>query len=102
MLWLQLYITKTEYPTTDVNESNPIKINGTELLRTSFFKYRRLPSDNSLMVDVNSHVRADWSRWRSLMEVICDKNMPERLNSMIYGTAVRPVVRYGAKCWPAT
>ncbi|VDO96600.1 unnamed protein product [Heligmosomoides polygyrus] len=94
MFGLKLNVMKTEYFTTDVNESGSIKINGTELARTS--------ADGSLMVEVNSHVSAAWSKWRSLTGVLCDKNMSERLKSKIYKTVVRPVAMYGAECWPAT
>ncbi|VDP04564.1 unnamed protein product [Heligmosomoides polygyrus] len=46
--------------------------------------------------------REDWSKWRSLTGVLCDKKIPERLNSKIYRTAVRPVALYGATFWLAT
>ncbi|VDP11736.1 unnamed protein product [Heligmosomoides polygyrus] len=104
MFGLKLNVKKTEYFTTDVNESGSIKINGTELARTSVFKYlgSAIASDGSLMVEVNSRVSAAWSKWRSLTGVLCDKKMPERLKSKIYKTVVRPVAMYGAECWPAT
>uniref|UniRef100_A0A8L8KDJ5 G_PROTEIN_RECEP_F2_3 domain-containing protein n=1 Tax=Heligmosomoides polygyrus TaxID=6339 RepID=A0A8L8KDJ5_HELPZ len=53
---LKLNVKKTEYLTTDVNESCSIKINGTELARTSVFKYlgSAVASDDGLMVEVNS------------------------------------------------
>ncbi|VDP27447.1 unnamed protein product [Heligmosomoides polygyrus] len=38
---LKLNVKKTEYLTTDVNESGSIKINGIELARASMFKYLR-------------------------------------------------------------
>ncbi|VDO87416.1 unnamed protein product [Heligmosomoides polygyrus] len=53
---LKLNVKKTEYLTTDVNESGSIKINGTELARTSVFKYlgSAIASYSGLVVDVNS------------------------------------------------
>ncbi|VDO84713.1 unnamed protein product [Heligmosomoides polygyrus] len=99
---LKLNVKKTEYLTTDVNESGSIRINGTELARTSVFKYlgSAIASDGGLMVEVNSH--AAWSKWRSLTGLLCDRKIPERLNSKIYRTVVRSVAMYGAECWPAT
>ncbi|VDP05765.1 unnamed protein product [Heligmosomoides polygyrus] len=104
MFGLKLNVKKTEYSVTDLNESGSIKINCTKLARTSVFKYlgSAIASDGSLMVEVNSHVGAAWSKWRSLTGVLCDKKMPECLSSKIYKIVVRPVAMYGAECWPAT
>ncbi|VDO25035.1 unnamed protein product [Heligmosomoides polygyrus] len=57
---LKLNVKKIEYLTTDVNESGSIKINGTELARTSVFKHlgSAIPSDGGMMVEVNSCVSA--------------------------------------------
>ncbi|VDO60933.1 unnamed protein product [Heligmosomoides polygyrus] len=83
---LKLNVKKTEYLTTDVSESGSIKINGTELARTSVLKYlgSAIASDSSLMVEVNSRVSAAWSKWRSLTGVLCDRKIPEHLESKIY------------------
>ncbi|VDP00963.1 unnamed protein product [Heligmosomoides polygyrus] len=77
MFGLKLNVKKTEYLTTDVNESGSIRIDGTELARTSVFKY--LGSDGNLMVEVISRVSAAWCKWRSLTGVLCDRKIPERL-----------------------
>nr|CDJ85391.1 endonuclease-reverse transcriptase [Haemonchus contortus] len=37
-----------------------------------------------------------------MTDVLCDKNMPERLKSKIYRTVIRSVAIYGAEFWPAT
>ncbi|VDP14487.1 unnamed protein product [Heligmosomoides polygyrus] len=97
---LKLNVKKTEYLTTDVNESGSIKINGTELARTSVFKFLRsaIASDGGLTVEVNSRVSAAWSKWRSLTGVLCDRKIPEHLKSKIYRAVVRPVAMYGAEC----
>ncbi|VDP31243.1 unnamed protein product [Heligmosomoides polygyrus] len=101
---LRLNVKKTEYLTTDFTESSSIKVNGIELLRSSVFKYlgSAVASDGNLMTEVNSRVNAAWSKWRSLTGVLCDKKIPERFKSKIYRTVIRPVVMYGAQCWPAT
>ncbi|VDO91735.1 unnamed protein product [Heligmosomoides polygyrus] len=72
MFGLKLNVKKTEYLTTDVNESGSIKINGTELARTSLLKHLEsaIASDGGLMVEVNA--------------------------------TLRPVAMYGVECWPAT
>ncbi|VDO18685.1 unnamed protein product [Heligmosomoides polygyrus] len=103
MFGLKLNVKKTECLTTDVNESGSIKIEGTELARTSVSKYLgSIASDGGLMVEVNSRVSAAWSNWRSLTGVLCDRKIPERLKSKIYRAVVRPGAMYGAESWPAT
>ncbi|VDP28655.1 unnamed protein product [Heligmosomoides polygyrus] len=104
MFGLKLNVEKTEYLMTDVSESGSIKIDGTELARTSVFKYlgSAIGSDGNLMVEVNSRVSAAWSKWRSLTCVLCDEKIPKRLKSKIYRAFIRPVAMYGAECWPAT
>ena len=104
MFGLRLNVKKTEYLTTDSSEPGSIKINGTELTRTTTFKYlgSAIASDGSLGFETNSRVNAAWLKWRSMTGVLCDKNIPERLKSKIYRTVIRPVAIYGAECWPAT
>uniref|UniRef100_A0A7I4Y4S3 Reverse transcriptase domain-containing protein n=1 Tax=Haemonchus contortus TaxID=6289 RepID=A0A7I4Y4S3_HAECO len=101
---LRLNVKKTEYLTTDSSEPGSIKINGTELTRTTTFKYHgsALASDGSLGFETNSRVNAAWLKWRSMTGVLCDKNIPERLKSKIYRTVIRPVAIYGAECWLTT
>uniref|UniRef100_A0A183F2B7 Reverse transcriptase domain-containing protein n=1 Tax=Heligmosomoides polygyrus TaxID=6339 RepID=A0A183F2B7_HELPZ len=72
MFELKLNVKKTEYPTTDVNESGSIGLTFGPV------------------------------KWRSLTGVLCDRKIPERLEPKIYRTVVRPVAMYGAECWPAT
>nr|CDJ88969.1 endonuclease-reverse transcriptase [Haemonchus contortus] len=102
MFGLRLNVKKTEYFTSDSSEPGSIKINGTELTRTTTSKYlgSAIASDGSLGFETNPRVNAAWLKWRSMTGVLCDK--PERLKSEIYRTVIRPVAIYGAECWPAT
>ncbi|VDP22105.1 unnamed protein product [Heligmosomoides polygyrus] len=54
-LGLKLNVKKTEYMTTDEDESSSIKVNGIELPRTSVFKYlgSAIASDGGLLVEAN-------------------------------------------------
>ncbi|VDP56283.1 unnamed protein product [Heligmosomoides polygyrus] len=99
---LKLNVKKTEYLTTDVNGYGSIKINGTELSRVFSFMYlgSMITSDGSVKLEVNARVSTAWSKWRSLSEVLCDRTIPQRLKSKVYGTVVRPVATYGAEGWP--
>ncbi|XGW17548.1 hypothetical protein V3C99_002275 [Haemonchus contortus] len=60
MFGLRLNVKKTEYLTTDSSEPGSIKINGTELTRTTTFKYlgSAIASDGSLGFETNSRVNA--------------------------------------------
>uniref|UniRef100_W6NAY9 Endonuclease-reverse transcriptase n=1 Tax=Haemonchus contortus TaxID=6289 RepID=W6NAY9_HAECO len=102
MIGLRLNVKKTEYLTTDSSEPGSVKINGTELTRTTTFKFfgSAIASDGSLGLEMNSRVNAAWLKWRSMTGVLCDKNIPERLKSKIYRTVIRPIAVYGAECWP--
>ena len=42
----------------------------------------------------------DWQKWKSASGVLCDKRVPLGLKGKVYRTVVRPVVLYGAECWP--
>ncbi|VDO99872.1 unnamed protein product [Heligmosomoides polygyrus] len=92
MFGLKLNLMKTEYLTTDVNESGSIKINGTELARASVFKYlgSAIASDGGLVVEVNSRVSAAWSKWRSLTGVLCErKHLKWKIYSRAAGSKLR-------------
>ncbi|VDP34220.1 unnamed protein product [Heligmosomoides polygyrus] len=79
-------------------------MSGTALMRATHFKYLGsvIACDGSLTFEVNSRVRAAWSKWRSITGVKCAEKISDRLKSMIYRTEVRPIATYGAECWPAT
>nr|CDJ93393.1 endonuclease-reverse transcriptase HmRTE-e01 [Haemonchus contortus] len=66
MFGLMLNVKKTEYLTTDPSEPGSIKINGTELTRTTTFKYlgSAIASDGSLGFETSSRVNAEWLKWR--------------------------------------
>ncbi|VDO23226.1 unnamed protein product [Heligmosomoides polygyrus] len=97
---LKLNVRKTEYMTTDEDESSSIKVNGIELPHTSVFKYLGSAIASDTVYSLKP-IHA-WCKWRSLTGVLCDKGIPERLKSKIYRAVVRPVAIYGAECWPVT
>nr|CDJ83697.1 endonuclease-reverse transcriptase [Haemonchus contortus] len=94
----------SEHLTADSSEPGSIKINGTELTRTTTFKYlgSAIASDGSLGFETNSRVNAAWLKWRSMTGVLCDRKILERLKSKTYRTVIWPVAIYGAECWSAT
>ncbi|VDP50259.1 unnamed protein product [Heligmosomoides polygyrus] len=76
---LKLNFKKTEYLTTDVNEHGSIRINGIKLAQATSFKYlgSTITSDGSLKLEVNARGSAAWSKWRSLTGVLCDRTIPD-------------------------
>nr|CDJ83060.1 endonuclease-reverse transcriptase [Haemonchus contortus] len=99
MFEFRVNVKKTEYLTTDLAEPGSININGAELTRTTL-KYHgsAIAYEGSLVFETNSRVNAAWLKRRSKTGVLCDKNMPERLESKIYRTVIRLVAIYGAEC----
>ena len=49
-------------------------------------------------IDVNNRVKIAWSKWRETTGVMCDRNIPTKLNDKVYKTAIKPVMVYGAEC----
>ena len=39
-------------------------------------------------------------KWRQSFGVLCDKRVPQKLKGKFYRTTIRPVMLYGAECWP--
>jgi hypothetical protein len=64
------------------------------------FRYLRLmlQSVREIDEDVSHIIRAGWVKWRQASDVLCDKNVPNKLKDKFYKTAIRPVIMYGAEC----
>ncbi|EYC36135.1 hypothetical protein Y032_0930g3094 [Ancylostoma ceylanicum] len=90
--------------TTNLDELSTIQVDGNDLRRTDYFEYlgSTLSADGNPAHEVVARVNATWLKWRSLTEVLCDKNIPDRFKSKVYRAVVRSVALYGAECWPAT
>jgi hypothetical protein len=65
------------------------------------FRYLRLmlQSVRDIDEDVSHIIRAGWVKWRQASDILCDKNVPNKLKDKFYKTAIRPVIMYGAECW---
>ncbi|KAF3644195.1 60S ribosomal protein L10a [Capsicum annuum] len=50
--------------------------------------------------DVSKCIGAGWMKWRLASGALCDKKVPLKLKGKFYKVAVRPVMLYGAECWP--
>lgn len=51
-------------------------------------------------VDVRSHMKSTWCKWRELTGILCNKHMSSKLKSKVYKVIIRPGMPYGSECWP--
>lgn len=101
---LRLNTRKTEYLTTNTNDTGTININGTDLPRTENFKYLGsvLSADGELNNEITARINATWMKWRATTGIMCDRKMKDSIKSKIYRSVIRPIALYGAECWPIT
>ncbi|KAI8572619.1 hypothetical protein RHMOL_Rhmol01G0213400 [Rhododendron molle] len=59
-----------------------------------------ISSDGEIADDVTHRIQVGRLKWRSATDVLCDKRAPTKLKEKFYGTAIRPAMLYGTKCWP--
>ncbi|GJV63071.1 ataxia telangiectasia mutated family protein [Tanacetum coccineum] len=52
--------------------------------------------------DASNRIKATWLKWRATTRVLCDRNVPLKLNGKFYRVAIRPAMLYGLECWPIT
>ena len=61
-----------------------------------------ISKDGEIDEDVEHRIKSRWLKWRLAFGVLCDRRMPTRLKGRFYRTTIRPVMTYGAECWPIT
>ena len=101
---LRLNLKKTEYMECGPQSDGTITIDGSDLPKSTKFKYlgATLSADGDSAVDARARTSAAWLKWRQVTGVLCDRRIPKKLKSKIYKTVVRPVALYGCECWPVT
>ncbi|KAI0497209.1 hypothetical protein KFK09_020431 [Dendrobium nobile] len=57
-------------------------------------------SDGEIDGDIISRIQVGWLKWRNASGLLCDRNVPLELKGKFYKMVVRPVMLYGAECWP--
>ena len=59
-----------------------------------------LQRDGDIDEAVSYRIKVGWMKWWQASDVLCDKRVPQKLKGKFYRTAIRPVILYGAECWP--
>ena len=98
--------TKTEYMrcsfSTTRHEEEEVRLDGQVVPEKDTFRYlgSMLQKDGDIDEDVSHRIKAGWMKWRQASGVLCDRKVPQKLKGKFYRTAIRPVMLYGAECWP--
>jgi hypothetical protein len=50
--------------------------------------------------DLSHRIKSGWLKWRQASDVLCDPRVSLKLKGKFYRTVIRPVMLYGAECWP--
>ena len=68
---------------------------------SSHFKYLVfiIQKDGEINSDVNHKIQVDWLKWRSAIEILCNRNILLWLKGKFYQTAISPTLLYGTECW---
>ncbi|KAF3657721.1 putative pre-mRNA-processing factor 6-like [Capsicum annuum] len=59
-----------------------------------------IQGNDEIAEDISHRIRTGWMKWKLVSGVLCDKKVSPKLKSKFYRVAVRPVMLYGAECWP--
>nr|XP_009793044.1 PREDICTED: uncharacterized protein LOC104239970 [Nicotiana sylvestris] len=98
---------KTEYLECKFSEERheeevEVKIDTQVIPKRDSFKYLGsiIQGNREIAEDVTHRIGVGWMRWRLASGILYDKNVPPRLKGKFYIVVVRPVMLYGAECWP--
>ena len=63
------------------------------------FKYfgTTMESNGEHSREVKKRIQAEWSSWRRVSGVICNRRVPAKVKGKVYKTVVRPTMLYGLK-----
>jgi hypothetical protein len=92
---------KYDFSATTQKEGN-VRLNDQVVPKNDTFRYlgSMLQKNGDIDEDVSHRIKAGWLKWRQASDVLCDPRVPLKLKGKFYRTAIRPVILYGAECWP--
>jgi hypothetical protein len=87
---------------TTISEDGDVSLRGQVVPKKDHFRYlgSMLQRDGDIDEDVSHRIKPGWMKWRQASGVLCDKRVPQKLKGKFYRTTIRPVMLYGAECWP--
>jgi hypothetical protein len=64
------------------------------------FRYLRsmLQSDGEIDEDTNHRIKIGWVKWRQASDILCNKNVPNKLKSKFNMMVIRPTLMYDVEC----
>jgi hypothetical protein len=65
---------------------------------TFWYLRSMLQCEGEIDEDVSHIIRAEWVKWIQTSGVLCDKKVPNKLNSKFYRITIRPAMMYDAEC----
>jgi hypothetical protein len=97
---------KMEYMKCDFSattqEEGDVRLDGQMVPKKNIFRYlgSMLRKNGDIDEDVSHRIKADWLKWHQASGVLCDPRVPLKLKDKFYRSVIRPVMLYGAECWP--
>ena len=81
-----------------------VKIQDSTINRVTSYRYlgSQVAEDGGVETEIKARIQAGWNKWREVSGVLCDKRISRRVRGKVYASVVRPVLLYGAECWPVT
>jgi len=82
--------------------ASEVAIEGAIIRRVERFRYLGsiIQENGEIDEDINHRIKVGWQKLENASGVLCDRRIPLRLKGRIYHMVVRPVLLYGAECWP--
>jgi hypothetical protein len=84
------------------HEDVVVSLYGQVVAKKETFRYlgSMLQKDGDIDEDVRHRISAGWLKWCRASGVIYDKKVPQKLKGKFYRMTIRPMMLYGAECWP--
>ncbi|KAG2651069.1 hypothetical protein PVAP13_1NG174019 [Panicum virgatum] len=79
-----------------------VSLDGQMVVQKNTFRYLGsvLQKDGDIDEDVRHRISVGCLKWRQASGIVCDKRLPQKIKDKFYRTVIRPVMLYGAECWP--
>ncbi|KAF3638461.1 putative folate transporter 1, chloroplastic-like [Capsicum annuum] len=98
---------KTEYLECKFSDASQedevvVRLDSQVVCKRDSFKYpgSMIQGNGEIDGDVSKRIGAGWMKWKLASGVLCDKWVNLKLKGKFYRVTVRPVMLYGAECWP--